>query len=214
MLPEGYARLRLLFVDDAAHTRLLLREILRGSGLTHIQIVESAAAAFAAIVAQPPDIAFTDWEMPERSGIELIHDIREHPASPDPLLPVILLTANSDKEHVIAARDAGASGYVMKPITLGHILERVVDVVTKPNLFVFSAGYKGPERRGVARPSGSDDGGSGFLVLAPDGLLLAKVRGDREAFRAALTRRAEGIEAARRVIGHTATAVTPLPAAP
>jgi CheY-like chemotaxis protein len=212
MLPEGYARLRLLFVDDAAHTRLLLREILRSRGLSQIKIVESAAAAFAAIVAQPPDIVFTDWEMPERSSIELIHDIRERPSSPDPLLPVILLTANSDTEHVIAARDAGASGYVMKPITLGHILERVVDVVTKPNPFVFSAGYKGPERRGVARPSGPDDGGSAFLALAPDGLLQAKVRGDWEAFRVALARRAEAIEAARRVIGHTA--VTPLPATP
>ena len=210
MLPEGYARLRLLFVDDAAHTRLLLREILRGSGLSQIKTVESAAAAFAAIVAQPPDIVFTDWEMPDRSGLELIHDIRERPDSPDPLLPVILLTGNSDQQHVIAARDAGASGYVMKPITLGHIVERVIDVVTKPNPFIFSAAYKGPERRGVARPASPLD--ATFLVVAPDGLLQAKVRGDREAFRVALARRAAAIDAARRVIGHTAA--TPPPASP
>ncbi len=207
MLPDGYARLRLLFVDDAAHTRLLLREILRNSGLTHIKIVESAVAAYAAIIAEPPDLVFTDWEMPDRSGLELIHDIRQRLDSPDPLLPVILLTANGDKDHVIAARAAGANGFLIKPITLGRIIEQVTDAVTKPSSFIVSATYKGPNRRGIERPTDANRGASEFLELPPDGLLLAKVRGDRGAFRVALDRRAAAIVAARRVIARSSATV-------
>ena len=48
--------------------------------------------------AEPPDIVFTDWQMPGESGLDLIRYIRERPDSPDPLLPVILLTANGDAD--------------------------------------------------------------------------------------------------------------------
>ena len=73
-------------------------------------IVDSVAAAYRVIQAEPPDLVFTDWQMPGESGLDLIRYIRERPDSPDPLLPVILLTANGDAEHVLRARKAGADG--------------------------------------------------------------------------------------------------------
>jgi DNA-binding response OmpR family regulator len=203
MATEDYGRLKLLFVDDSFHTRTLLREILRGTNWTNAEFVGSAAAAFESIQANRPDLVITDWQMPERSGIDLIQDVREHPDSPDPLLAVILLTAVGSAAHVIGARDAGATGFLVKPISLGRITEGVINAVTKQRPFIVSPGYKGPDWRQPGQTSG---GGAqteatlpaGAIVLPPDGLLLAKVRGDPAAIRAAWQRRADAIAIARR----------------
>jgi CheY-like chemotaxis protein len=96
MATEDYSHLKLLFVDDAPHTRLLLREITRGSCWKNAEFVDNAFAAFEMIQTSRPDLVITDWQMPGRNGLELIHDIRQRPDSPDPLLPVILLTASGD----------------------------------------------------------------------------------------------------------------------
>ena len=207
-MAEHYERLKLLFVDDAQYTRFLLREILRGTHWTNAEIVGSAAEAFERIIAEPPDLVFTDWQMPGQSGLDLIRDIRLRPDSPDPLLPVILLTANGDVEHVISAREAGASGYLVKPIALGRITERVVDVVTRQRPFIVSPNYKGPDWRRIDEPAdferrGGDQPASNVIVLPPDGLLLAKVHGDVVAFREAMRRRAEAIAIVKQVTGLT-----------
>lgn len=205
MATEDYGRLKLLFVDDSAHTRTLLREILRGTNWTNTEFVESAAAAFESIRTNRPDLVITDWEMPGRSGLDLIRDIREHPDSPDPLLEVILLTAAGDAAHVIGARNAGATGFLVKPISIGRITEGVINAVTKQQPFIVSPGYKGPDRRlagragrGGERPE--DQLPAGAIVLPPDGLLLAKVRGEPMAIRTAGRRRAEAIDIVRRII--------------
>lgn len=197
MLPAGYGRLKVLFVDDALPTRLLLRETLRSTGLQHITIVDDAITAFESIKADTPDLVFTDWQMPGRSGLDLLQDIRESPASPDPLLPVILLTANDSQECVIRGRDAGATAYLVKPITLGRIVERIIDAVTKPRAFVVSRGYVGPDRRrGRMLADGSLPDA---VVIPPDFLLAAKVKGDQTAIRQALRARIEGIATIRRI---------------
>jgi CheY-like chemotaxis protein len=203
MAIENYHRLKLLFVDDALHTRTLLREVLRGTEWTNADIVDSAETAFKLIQMHPPDLVFTDWQMPGQSGLDLIRDIRERVESPDPLLPVILLTANGDAEHVLGACDAGANGFLVKPISLGRITERVVDVVTRPRSFIVSHVYRGPDRRRGGRPRGGEGQSQellppGAIVLPPDGLLLAKVRGEPGAIREALLRRIESIAIVRR----------------
>jgi CheY-like chemotaxis protein len=198
----NFGRLRVLFVDDEGHTRLLLREMLRGTELSVTEYAHSAQAAFEVIKAGAPDVVFTDWQMPGASGIDLIRMIREDPDSPDPLLPVILLTASGDAAHVINARNAGAAGYVVKPIRLGAILGQVEQVVTRQRPFIASSSYKGPDWR---RP-GTSGGGESLdqlppdaTLLAPDGLLMAKVRSDPVAIRAAVARRAEAIAIVRQV---------------
>jgi two-component system chemotaxis response regulator CheY len=202
MATEDYGRLRLLFVDDAPHIRLLLREILRGTRWPNAEFADGAAAAFEAIKTSPPDLVITDWHMPGRSGVELIHDIRELPDSPDPLLAVIVLTANGDAAHVIGARDAGATGFLLKPISIARITEGIINVVTKEKPFIVSATYNGPERRGAGarvNDKRQDQVSDDPIRLPSDGLLLAKVQGDAAAYRAAMQRRAEAIAIVRRV---------------
>jgi len=204
MLPAGYARLKLLFVDDDLPTRVLLRELLRGTGLQQVDIVDSAVTAFEMIRTDPPDLVFTDWQMQDRSGLDLLRDIRETSDSPDPLMPVILLTAKDGQDSVIQGRNAGATAYLLKPITLGGIVDRITDAVTKPRTFVVSPNYIGPDRR-LSRSPIANDRRAGVTpaiegtIIPPDHLLAAKVKGDRMALRQALQAHADAIALVRRI---------------
>jgi CheY-like chemotaxis protein len=203
MVIENYGRLQLLFVDDAPYTRHLLRELLRSTAWRNAAIVESAAAAFREIQSEPPDLVFTDWQMPGESGLDLIRFIRQRPESPDPLLPVILLTANGDAEHVLRARNAGATDYLVKPFSLSRIADRVTRAVTKQGSFIVSSLYSGPDWRHVGHAGNGGERSQDLLppdaiVLPPDGLLLAKARGEPGAIREARQRRAEAIAIVRR----------------
>jgi CheY-like chemotaxis protein len=194
-----YGRLKLLFVDDAAHTRLLLREMLRDTEWPNVAFADSAAAALRQIKIDLPDLVFTDWQMPGESGIDLIRAIRERPDSPDPLLPVILLTASGGAEHVLGASNAGAADFLVKPISRSRIIERVISATTRQRPFIVSPSYIGPERRSGPRPGdaagqGQDPIPPSTIVLPPDGLLLAKIQGNPVAIREAQRRHALAIE--------------------
>ena len=205
MSAEHYGHLKLLFVESASHTRLMLREMLRNTQWAHAEFVGSAAAAIERLKTNPPDILFTDWQMPGESGLDLVRAIRENPDAPDPLLPVILLTANGDADNVMSALNAGASDFLVKPISVSRIVERVTNAVTRQRPFILSPSYKGPDRRNAAKAVDVDKRAEGepppdTIILAPDGLLLAKVRGDPVAIREAAQLRAEAIVTVRNYI--------------
>lgn len=184
MLPEGFRQLRILVVDDVAQARKLLRGVLGHLGIREILESASRADAFARVRVDHPDVVITDWSMPGGSGLELIRDIRNDPASPDPALPVILLTAHGGRQEVIHGRDAGATDFLVKPFTSAAVVARLQDVVLRQRGIVLAPGYRGPDRRRVRRIVAQDRRGaprSGVLVLPPDGLLKAKVSGDRAA---------------------------------
>ncbi len=116
------------------------------------------------------------------------------------MMPVILLTAKDSQDYVIRGRDAGATAYLIKPITLGRIVDRIVEAVTKPRSFVVSPHYIGPDRREGRGPHGRDKRVIEGLIIPPDYLLAAKVRGDRIALRQALQARADAIAVIRNVL--------------
>ena len=198
MAGEDYGRLKLLFVDDSPHTCLILREMLRDTIWSHAAFAGDVAAALEEIGRNPPDLVFTDWQMPGGSGLDLIRAIRVQPDIPDPLLPVMVLTASGDAPHVLTARNAGALDFLVKPVTLRRIIERVNAAVTRPPAFVVSLRYVGPDKRRVARPiavqrRAANKVPPGVTVLPPDFLLRAKVSGEPAALREAMHRRAEAI---------------------
>jgi CheY-like chemotaxis protein len=181
------------------------------------EFADSAAAALKQIQANPPDLVFTDWQMPGQSGLDLIRAIRERPDSPDPLLPVILLTASGGAEYVLGARKAGATDFLVKPISMNRIIERVMNAVTKPRPFIVSPTYKGPDWRRPGQPAVANDRRqvelpAGGFVLPPDFLLLAKVRGDPAAIHEARQRRDESIAIVLAAFAKARSVVDPQPA--
>jgi len=142
-----FSCLRFLIVDNNPFMRRMVRDLLNGFGGHHIVEAEDSASGFAAIGGSKPDIVFIDWEMPNLGGLELTRRIRNQSPEANPFLPIIMITGHAEKKRVLAARDAGVSEFLVKPITAKALHSRVLSAVAKPRPFIRSAQYSGPDRR-------------------------------------------------------------------
>jgi DNA-binding response OmpR family regulator len=142
-----FDRLNILVVDDNAHMRKLVVTILQAFGTTHIY--ESADAQHAWSVARDvkPDVMFVDWMLEGMNGIELVKMIRNRTDSPNPFMPIIMLTGYTQISHVIAARDAGVNEFLAKPVSVTAVFSRLVSVIERPRPYVRTKSYFGPSRR-------------------------------------------------------------------
>jgi two-component system chemotaxis response regulator CheY len=75
------------------------------------------------------DFVVSDWNMPNMDGLTLLQKVREDPALKH--LPVLMITAEAKKENIIAAAQAGASGYIVKPFTAATLNEKLVKIFEK-----------------------------------------------------------------------------------
>lgn len=139
--------LSVLVVEDNEHMRHLLRMVLRALGIENVIEAENGEQAIEIITTRAPDIVFTDWIMQPVDGLELATFIRNAPESPNPFMPIIMVTAHSERSHVTAARDAGITEFLVKPISARAILSRLRAVIEHPRAFVRAPGYFGPDRR-------------------------------------------------------------------
>ena len=94
-----------------------------------------------------PDVVVLDWVMEGMSGIELMRMIRTNPQSPNPFVPVIMLTGHTLIEHVNKARDAGVNEFIAKPVSVKTMMQRLVAVIEHPRPYVRTSVYFGPCRR-------------------------------------------------------------------
>ena len=108
-----------LIVDDEPQIQRFLRHALEAAGY-RVLSAETAAAAFSAVKATPPDIAIVDLGLPDTDGITLIGQIRQ-----TSMLPIIVLSAQDDEARKIAALDMGADDFVAKPFAIGELLARL-----------------------------------------------------------------------------------------
>jgi DNA-binding response OmpR family regulator len=67
--------------------------------------------------------------------------------SPNPYIPLLMLTAHTEASRVAAARDAGVSGFIRKPVSARTLFERISTVLTDPRMFVRTEDFMGPDRR-------------------------------------------------------------------
>jgi len=88
-----------------------------------VRQAESVRVAQEAIRQELPDLVILDWMLPDRSGIELLRDLRGEERTRT--LPVILLTAKSAENDRVAGLDAGADDYVVKPFSPRELVSRV-----------------------------------------------------------------------------------------
>jgi CheY-like chemotaxis protein len=142
-----FNKLRFLVIDDNAHMRRILRTLLHGFGARDVYEAEDGAAGLEAFTHYMPDIVLTDWAMPIFDGLELTQMIRQPGANANPYVPIIMLTGHSEKKRVTAARDAGVTEFMAKPISAKALYQRVLNVVINPRPFIKTKSYFGPERR-------------------------------------------------------------------
>ena len=145
--------LRILIVDDNAHIRQLLRTVLSAVGVRNIDVAEDGVRGFESFCRLDYDLVFTDYEMEPISGIDLVDLIRTSTKSPNPYIPVIMISAYSDQDRVQLARDHGVTEFLAKPFTVERLMSRMQTVIEEPRAFVKTDTYFGPDRRRKEDPS-------------------------------------------------------------
>jgi DNA-binding response OmpR family regulator len=73
--------------------------------------------------------------------------VRTSQASPNPYVPIIMVTGHTERPRVEAARDAGVTDFLAKPITVNNLIARLAEIVERPRPFVKCETYFGPDRR-------------------------------------------------------------------
>ena len=81
------------------------------------------------------------------TGIDLTELGRTSSKSPNPYIPVIMISVYSDEARVQMARDHGVTEFLAKPFTVERLMERLETVIENPRPFVRTDSYFGPERR-------------------------------------------------------------------
>jgi two-component system, chemotaxis family, chemotaxis protein CheY len=139
--------LKILLVDDNHHMRVLLTEILRAIGVKLIFEAADGAEALQMLRGHPIDIVMTDLAMQPLDGIDFVRLLRNSSDSPNPMVPVIMITGHSTMRRVGEARDVGVTEFLSKPVTARGVIERITRVVDHPRAFVRTQEYFGPDRR-------------------------------------------------------------------
>ena len=178
MVRIEFSRLRFLVIDDNAHMRRILRTLLHGFGARDVYEAEDGAAGLEAFTHYVPDIIITDWAMPIFDGLELTQMVRQPGANANPYVAIIMLTGHSEKKRVTAARDAGITEFLAKPISAKGLYERIVNVVASPRPFIKTNTYFGPDRRRMINPNyaGPERRKGGKADVIRQAALLDKVR--------------------------------------
>lgn len=145
--------LKVLIVDDNASFRRLVVATLRSlPQCGEILEVEDGREALALLPSFSPSLAIVDWKMKDLDGEAFVRHVRNHSDSPNPTLPIIVVTGHTEVGVVARMRDAGVSDFLAKPFSPHTLLARVVSAVVSPRPFVKTVTYFGPDRRRLQRP--------------------------------------------------------------
>lgn len=115
----------ILTVDDSASIRQMVGLTLTTAGYTVLEAVDGSDG-YDKATSSAVDAVITDLNMPRMNGIEFIRKYRAHPSSKG--VPVILLTTESDEGLKREAKEAGASGWIVKPFNQDQLLAVVKKV--------------------------------------------------------------------------------------
>jgi len=139
--------LKILVVDDNPHMRKLVVTILQAFGTIQIFEAGDGNRAWTLLREANPDVVFLDWMMEGMSGLDMAKMVRTSAQSPNPFVPIIMLSGYTQIEHIRQARDAGVNEFLAKPVSVKTIMSRLVTVIEHPRPYVRTKGYFGPCRR-------------------------------------------------------------------
>lgn len=115
--------MKILLVDDSGTMRQIQKRMLEGLGITEILEAADGFQAVRMATEQKPDLVLMDWNMPNLSGIDALRKLKASPAAKG--IPVIMVTSETERNHILEAVQAGASNYVVKPFTQEVIKDKL-----------------------------------------------------------------------------------------
>jgi two-component system chemotaxis response regulator CheY len=118
----------ILVVDDYNTMVRIIRNLLRQLGFNDVDDASDGSAALTKMNGKKYGLVISDWNMEPMTGYELLKQVRANPDTAG--TPFIMITAESKTENVVAAKQAGANNYIIKPFnaeTLKHKIEAVFE---------------------------------------------------------------------------------------
>lgn len=118
--------MKILIVDDFSTMRRIVKNLLKDLGYTNTHEADDGTTALPMLQSGDYEFVITDWNMPGMTGISLLKAIRSDPQLTQ--LPVLMVTAESKRDQIIEAAQAGVNGYVVKPFTAATLQEKIVKI--------------------------------------------------------------------------------------
>jgi two-component system, chemotaxis family, chemotaxis protein CheY len=115
--------MRILIVDDFSTMRRIVKNLLNDLGYTNTTEADDGKTAWPLLQAGNFEFVVTDWNMPGMTGIELLKAIRGDARIAK--TPVLMVTAEAQREQIIEAAQAGVNGYIIKPFTAQTLKEKI-----------------------------------------------------------------------------------------
>lgn len=112
---------KVLVVDDSGTMRKIIIRALNAVGMTDTVEAGDGVEGLAAFQASPIDLVLTDWNMPNKTGIELVREIRGLGSD----VPIFMVTTEAEKGRVLEAIQAGITDYLVKPFTQQDLVQKL-----------------------------------------------------------------------------------------
>jgi len=172
-LSELLSSINVLIVDNNEKASELMGEILKKLGFTSLHFAQDGFQALESLKKHHMDLVITDWELrpitreaanltPANSGANdpllpvdggsFVKFVRMDGSSPDPYIPIIMLTGRALLNNIEYARDAGVNEILIKPVVVDTLCRRIIMIVDDSRPFITAKKYKGPCRRRKSLP--------------------------------------------------------------
>ncbi len=115
--------MKILIVDDFSTMRRIIKNLLRDLGFNNTVEADDGLTALPILQAGGIDFLVTDWNMPGMQGIDLLKAVRADEKLSS--IPVLMVTAETKREQIIVAAQAGVNGYIVKPFTAATLKEKI-----------------------------------------------------------------------------------------
>ncbi len=115
--------MKVLVVDDMSTMRRIVKNILKQLGFTNLEEAENGQDALGKLKTDNYGFVVSDWNMPVMMGIDLLRAIRADEKLKQ--IPVLMVTAEAQKENLMEAIQAGVSNYIVKPFTAETMQEKI-----------------------------------------------------------------------------------------
>lgn len=144
--------LRIGVIDDSAYFRRLVRTMLVGYGIKQIEEGGTAGEALELVHRWNPDVMLLDWNIGEPGGLAVLDRIRADRDDRIATSAVIVVSAHSDKRHVLKAAKSGANDFIVKPLSARLLYERLKRITTTRLSYVRRLGRAMPLPPGTQSP--------------------------------------------------------------
>lgn len=144
---SDFSALDILVVEDHAPMRRILKSVLEQFGVTKVREAANGEEALALFDTYTPDIIVTDYRMAPVDGVELAERVREGATRLSSFVPIIMVSAYTEIDRIVRARDAGINEFLAKPISAKLLFYRLRSVIEKPRPYVRTGDFFGPDRR-------------------------------------------------------------------